>query len=94
MTTLLTQEIPITGMTCAACVRRVENAVAGVAGVAAVEGARLVTLDGEAHQNADHRGCRHGEKDPYQTEQRGPGEGAEYYPDRVQPNPFADQLGR
>ena len=37
MTTLLTQEIPITGMTCAACVRRVENAVAGVAGVDHVE---------------------------------------------------------
>ena len=32
MTTLLTQEIPITGMTCAACVRRVENAVAIVPG--------------------------------------------------------------
>ena len=36
-TTLLTQEIPITGMTCAACVRRVENAVAGVSGVAHVD---------------------------------------------------------
>ena len=35
--TLLTREIPITGMTCAACVRRVENAVAGVPGVAQVE---------------------------------------------------------
>ena len=37
MATLLTREIPITGMTCAACVRRVENAVAGVPGVAQVE---------------------------------------------------------
>ena len=37
MTTLLTQEIQITGMTCAACVRRVENAVASVPGVAQVE---------------------------------------------------------
>jgi len=35
--TLLTREIPITGMTCAACVRRVENAVDGVPGVAQVE---------------------------------------------------------
>ncbi len=35
--TLLTQEIQITGMTCAACVRRVENTVAGVSGVAGVE---------------------------------------------------------
>ncbi len=35
--TLLTREIPITGMTCAACVRRVENAVASVPGVAQVE---------------------------------------------------------
>ena len=35
--TLLTQEIPITGMTCAACVRRVESAVSGVPGVAHVE---------------------------------------------------------
>ena len=35
--TLVTQEIPITGMTCAACVRRVENAVAGVRGVAHVD---------------------------------------------------------
>ena len=34
---LLTQEIQITGMTCAACVRRVENAVASVPGVAQVE---------------------------------------------------------
>ena len=34
---LLTQEIPITGMTCAACVRRVENAVASVPGVAQVD---------------------------------------------------------
>ena len=37
MATLLTREIPITGMTCAACVRRVENAVAGVPGIAHVE---------------------------------------------------------
>jgi Cu+-exporting ATPase len=37
MTTLLTQEIPITGMTCAACIRRVESAVASVPGVAKVE---------------------------------------------------------
>jgi Cu+-exporting ATPase len=34
---LLTEEVPITGMTCAACVRRVEKAVAGVPGVAQVE---------------------------------------------------------
>ena len=37
MTTLLTQEIPIIGMTCAACVRRVESAVASVPGIAQVE---------------------------------------------------------
>ena len=37
MTTLLTQEIPIIGMTCAACVRRVEGAVASVPGIAQVE---------------------------------------------------------
>ena len=34
---LLTREVPITGMTCAACVRRVENAVASVPGVSQVE---------------------------------------------------------
>ena len=34
---LLTKEIQITGMTCAACVRRVENAVASVPGVTQVE---------------------------------------------------------
>lgn len=37
MTKLLIKEIPITGMTCAACVRRVENAVASVPGVTEVE---------------------------------------------------------
>ena len=34
---LLTREFPISGMTCAACVRRVENAVAAVTGVSEVE---------------------------------------------------------
>ena len=34
---LLTRELPISGMTCAACVRRVENAVSAVSGVAEVE---------------------------------------------------------
>ncbi len=34
---LLTREMQITGRTCAACVRRVENAVASVPGVAQVE---------------------------------------------------------
>ena len=57
-TTLLTQEIPITGMTCAACVRRVENAVAGVSGVAhvdvslATEAARVQYTPGALERDA------------------------------------------
>lgn len=57
-TTLFTQEIPITGMTCAACVRRVENAVAGVSGVAhvdvslATEAARVQYTPGALERDA------------------------------------------
>ena len=56
--TLLTQEIPITGMTCAACVRSVENAVAGVPGVAhvdvslATEAARVQYAPGALERDA------------------------------------------
>ena len=54
----LTQEIPISGMTCAACVRRVESAVAGVPGVAhvevslATESARVQYLPGALETDA------------------------------------------
>ena len=56
--TLLTREILITGMTCAACVRRVENAVASVPGVAhvdvslATEAARVQYAPGALERDA------------------------------------------
>ena len=56
--TLLSEEILITGMTCAACVRRVENAVASVPGVAhvdvslATEAARVQYAPGALERDA------------------------------------------